>query len=65
MSNVIDWIASEKSEREKEGLSCEYLLLSNMAIVSISKELCNIKEEGYLFGMMIKYDFERPLFGIE
>lgn len=65
MSDVLGWILSEKAEREKEGLSCEYLLLSNIAIASISKKFGNIKEGGYLFGMMIKYDFDRPLFGIE
>ena len=65
MSSVIELIISEKAEREKEGLNCEYLLLSSMAIASISKKFCNIKEGDYLFGMMIKYDFGRPLFGIE
>lgn len=65
MSDVLGWILSEKAEREKEGLSCDYVVLSCLAVKSLSKIDPRISEGSRLYGMTIKYDFDRPLFGIE
>lgn len=65
MSDVLDWILREKVDREKRGVNCDYVVLSYFAIKSLSKVYPILSEGDKLLGMTVKYDFDRPLFGIE